>query len=162
MEESLKSVNLFNGGVGDKKAGKYSGGMKRRLSVAISLIGDPKVSFISVQSTLPHETFCGYENLLSFYLRSNSWKFCKVVYMDEPSTGLDPASRSNLWSVVKRAKQNRAIILTSTLSLSLSLHMSVIDKMSFFPSGCRWSHPTGLVLHMLDNTITAQWHLEPL
>ena len=42
MEESLKSVNLFNGGVGDKKAGKYSGGMKRRLSVA-TLIGDPKV-----------------------------------------------------------------------------------------------------------------------
>lgn len=36
--------------------------------------------------------------------------------MDEPSTGLDPASRNNLWNVVKRAKQNRAIILTSTLS----------------------------------------------
>jgi ABC-type multidrug transport system ATPase subunit len=44
VEESLKSVNLFNGGVADKQAGKYSGGMKRRLSVAISLIGDPKVS----------------------------------------------------------------------------------------------------------------------
>lgn len=43
VEVSLKSVNLFNGGVGDKQAGKYSGGMKRRLSVAISLIGDPKV-----------------------------------------------------------------------------------------------------------------------
>lgn len=43
MEESLKSVNLFHGGVPDKQAGKYSGGMKRRLSVAISLIGDPKV-----------------------------------------------------------------------------------------------------------------------
>ena len=42
--------------------------------------------------------------------------------MDEPSTGLDPASRNNLWNVVKRAKQDRAIILTSTLSLSLSLH----------------------------------------
>ncbi|KAL7618740.1 hypothetical protein Lser_V15G00407 [Lactuca serriola] len=78
VEESLKSVNLFNGGVADKQAGKYSGGMKRRLSVAISLIGDPK-----------------------------------VVYMDEPSTGLDPASRNNLWNLVKRAKQNRAIILTS-------------------------------------------------
>lgn len=37
--------------------------------------------------------------------------------MDEPSTGLDPASRNNLWNVVKRAKQGRAIILTSTLSL---------------------------------------------
>ncbi|CAL9173890.1 unnamed protein product [Musa hybrid cultivar] len=57
VEESLKSVDLFYGGVGDKQVAKYSGGMKRRLSVAISLIGDPK-----------------------------------VVYMDEPSTGLDPAS----------------------------------------------------------------------
>ena len=43
VEESLKSVNLFHGGIADKQAGKYSGGMKRRLSVAISLIGDPKV-----------------------------------------------------------------------------------------------------------------------
>ena len=41
--------------------------------------------------------------------------------MDEPSTGLDPASRNNLWSVVKKAKQDRAIILTSSLSISLSL-----------------------------------------
>lgn len=41
----------------------------------------------------------------------------KVVYMDEPSTGLDPASRNNLWNVVKRAKQDRAIILTSNLTL---------------------------------------------
>ncbi|XVE54827.1 hypothetical protein DITRI_Ditri03aG0113900 [Diplodiscus trichospermus] len=44
VEESLRSVNLFHGGVANKQAGKYSGGMKRRLSVAISLIGDPKVS----------------------------------------------------------------------------------------------------------------------
>ena len=42
----------------------------------------------------------------------------KVVYMDEPSTGLDPASRNNLWNVVKRANQDRAIILTSIYSLS--------------------------------------------
>ena len=33
--------------------------------------------------------------------------------MDEPSTGLDPASRYNLWNVVKQSKQDRAIILTS-------------------------------------------------
>ena len=43
VDDSLKSVNLFHSGVGDKQVGKYSGGMKRRLSVAISLIGDPKV-----------------------------------------------------------------------------------------------------------------------
>ena len=38
--------------------------------------------------------------------------------MDEPSSGLDPASRNNLWNVVKNAKQDRAIILTSSLSFS--------------------------------------------
>jgi len=51
VEESLMSLNLFHGGVADKQVGKYSGGMKRRLSVAISLIGDPRVCF-SFQSIL--------------------------------------------------------------------------------------------------------------
>ena len=51
-----------------KKASKtYSGGMKRRLSVACCLIGKPK-----------------------------------IVYLDEPSTGLDPASRRKLWDVIRR------------------------------------------------------------
>ncbi|XP_047149989.1 ABC transporter A family member 7-like isoform X2 [Vigna umbellata] len=97
VEESLKSVNLFYGGVADKKAGKYSGGMKRRLSVAISLIGDPK-----------------------------------VVYMDEPSTGLDPASRNNLWNVVKRAKQDRAIILTTH---SMEEAEVLCDRLGIFVDG---------------------------
>ncbi|KAF7133560.1 hypothetical protein RHSIM_Rhsim09G0027600 [Rhododendron simsii] len=87
VEESLSSVNLLNGGVADKQAGKYSGGMKRRLSVAISLIGDPK-----------------HANIIHVNLSYN-----KVVYMDEPSTGLDPASRNELWKVVMRAKRNRCI-----------------------------------------------------
>lgn len=78
IEQSLKRVRLFDGGVADKRVGKYSGGMKRRLSVAISLIGDPK-----------------------------------VVYMDEPSSGLDPASRKDLWNAVKVAKQDRGVILTT-------------------------------------------------
>jgi ABC-type transport system involved in cytochrome c biogenesis ATPase subunit len=45
-DEALRGVNLFNGGVGDRPCGTYSGGMKRRLSVAISLIGDPPVVFL--------------------------------------------------------------------------------------------------------------------
>ncbi|KAH9330894.1 hypothetical protein KI387_003002 [Taxus chinensis] len=97
VEESLKSVDLFNGGVGDKPAGKYSGGMKRRLSVAISLIGDPQ-----------------------------------VVYMDEPSTGLDPASRSKLWNVVKQAKRDRAIILTTH---SMEEAEVLCDRLGIFVDG---------------------------
>ncbi|KAG5537221.1 hypothetical protein RHGRI_024609 [Rhododendron griersonianum] len=97
VEESLSSVNLLNGGVADKQAGKYSGGMKRRLSVAISLIGDPK-----------------------------------VVYMDEPSTGLDPASRNELWKVVMRAKRNRVIILT-THSMEEAEHLC--ERLGIFVDG---------------------------
>ncbi|XP_050936141.1 ABC transporter A family member 7-like isoform X2 [Cucumis melo] len=98
VEESLKEVNLFKGGVADKQAGMYSGGMKRRLSVAISLIGDPK-----------------------------------VVYMDEPSTGLDPASRKTLWNAVKRGKQDRAIILTTH---SMEEAEVLCDRIGIFVDGC--------------------------
>ncbi|KAJ8444514.1 hypothetical protein Cgig2_028329 [Carnegiea gigantea] len=57
----------------------------------------------------------------------------EAVYMDEPSTGLDPASRNDLWNVVKEAKQQRAIILTSNGSsfshppLVLLLHLLVLS-----------------------------------
>ncbi|KAI3846532.1 hypothetical protein MKX03_008214 [Papaver bracteatum] len=97
VEESLKSVNLFHGGVADKQAQTYSGGMKRRLSVAISLIGDPK-----------------------------------VVYMDEPSTGLDPASRNQLWNIVKCAKKDRAIILTTH---SMEEAEALCDRLGIFADG---------------------------
>ncbi|EEF52145.1 abc transporter, putative [Ricinus communis] len=97
VQDSLKSVKLFDGGVADKQAGKYSGGMKRRLSVAISLIGNPK-----------------------------------VVYMDEPSSGLDPATRRNLWNVIKRAKQDRAIILTTH---SMEEAEALCDRLGVFVDG---------------------------
>ena len=57
VEHSLKSVRLFDDGVADKSVAKYSGGMKRRLSVAISLIGDPKV-LVFTYLTIIQETEC--------------------------------------------------------------------------------------------------------
>ncbi|KAI5329985.1 hypothetical protein L3X38_029382 [Prunus dulcis] len=97
VEESLKNLNLFHGGVADKQAGQYSGGMKRRLSVAISLIGNPI-----------------------------------AVYMDEPSTGLDPASRNTLWNVIKLAKQDRVIILTTH---SMEEAEFLCDRLGIFVDG---------------------------
>ncbi|MCO5558910.1 hypothetical protein L7F22_012500 [Adiantum nelumboides] len=95
--DTLRSVNLLHEGVGDKTVNTYSGGMKRRLSVAISLIGDPK-----------------------------------VVYMDEPSAGLDPASRNLLWNVVRKAKQGRAIILTTH---SMEEAETLCDRVGIFVKG---------------------------
>ncbi|CAO2206632.1 unnamed protein product [Urochloa humidicola] len=97
VEESLKSVNLFHGGFGDKSVSKYSGGMKRRLSVAIALIGNPK-----------------------------------VVYMDEPSTGLDSRSRNDLWKIIKRAKKDCTIILTTH---SMEEADELCDRIGIFING---------------------------
>ena len=62
----------------DRRAGRYSGGMKRRLSVACALVGCPS-----------------------------------VVFLDEPSTGLDPAARHQLWEVVANEKVGKSMILTT-------------------------------------------------
>ncbi|PNW72975.1 hypothetical protein CHLRE_14g613950v5 [Chlamydomonas reinhardtii] len=61
-----------------QRAGSYSGGMKRRLSVAIALLGDPR-----------------------------------IVYLDEPTTGMDPISRRYVWDIIQEAKPGRAIVLTT-------------------------------------------------
>src|SRR5690606_24885151 len=51
---------------GDRLASTYSGGMRRRLDLAASLVGDPR-----------------------------------VVFLDEPTTGLDPGKREDLWRTIR-------------------------------------------------------------
>ncbi|KAH8049163.1 ATPase [Aureococcus anophagefferens] len=63
-----------------KLAMRLSGGMKRKLCVAIAIVGDPQ-----------------------------------CVLLDEPSAGLDPVSRRNLWNVVRATMDARAVVLTSHL-----------------------------------------------
>ncbi len=50
VEHVLRKVNLWD--VRDKVSSKYSGGMKRRLSVAISIMGFPKVIYLDEPSTV--------------------------------------------------------------------------------------------------------------
>jgi len=62
----------------DKPAGGYSGGNKRKLSVGIALVGDPR-----------------------------------IVFLDEPSTGMDPGSRRFMWKLISRTMFGRSCILTT-------------------------------------------------
>ncbi|KAJ3173237.1 ATP-binding cassette sub- A member 1 [Geranomyces variabilis] len=76
VEDRLKAVRLWK--VRDQRAGTYSGGMKRRLSLVISTIGDPK-----------------------------------IIFMDEPTTGMDPVNRRHVWDFVEKFKKGRVIVLTT-------------------------------------------------
>ena len=63
----------------DRPARTYSGGMKRRLDLAMSLVASPS-----------------------------------VLFLDEPTTGLDPRSRLGLWQMIKQlAKEGTSILLTT-------------------------------------------------
>ncbi|GAB2248821.1 hypothetical protein Droror1_Dr00012180 [Drosera rotundifolia] len=76
VQKSLSEVGLT--GSAKVRAGSYSGGMRRRLSVAIALLGDPK-----------------------------------LIILDEPTTGMDPISRRQVWDIIENAKKGCAIILTT-------------------------------------------------
>jgi ABC-2 type transport system ATP-binding protein len=75
--ELLKRFGLTD--AANKRAGTYSGGMKRRLDIAMSLVGTPA-----------------------------------VIFLDEPTTGLDPEGRLEVWKTVKALAGGGATILLTT------------------------------------------------
>lgn len=75
-KQLLEQVRLT--GASRLRSSSYSGGMKRRLSVACALLGDPH-----------------------------------TVFLDEPTTGMDPISRRHVWDIIETAKAGRAIVLTT-------------------------------------------------
>lgn len=76
--ELLELVKLSD--VTDRPVGKYSGGMRRRLDLAMALVHQPE-----------------------------------ILFLDEPTTGLDPASRRDVWNEVRRLNRefNMTIFLTT-------------------------------------------------
>ena len=80
----------------NRRAKTYSGGMRRRLDLAASLVGRPR-----------------------------------VIFLDEPTTGLDPAKREDMWDVVRRLVSDGSTVLLTTQYLeeadALADEISVID-----------------------------------
>ncbi|MFC1945817.1 ATP-binding cassette domain-containing protein [Chloroflexota bacterium] len=75
-DELLEMLGLTNRA--KEQVRKYSGGMKRRLSIAMALVSDPQ-----------------------------------VLFLDEPSLGLDPQSRRSIWEHIAELKGKITVVLTT-------------------------------------------------
>jgi ABC-2 type transport system ATP-binding protein len=78
--ELLRQFDLTD--AAGKLAGTYSGGMRRRLDLAMTLVGNPR-----------------------------------LIFLDEPTTGLDPRSRQTMWQIVRDLAASGITILLTTQQL---------------------------------------------
>ncbi|WP_454369010.1 ATP-binding cassette domain-containing protein [Streptomyces albogriseolus] len=76
-DELLKRFDLVD--AAGKPAQSYSGGMKRRLDIAMTLIGGPR-----------------------------------IIFLDEPTTGLDPRSRHNMWQIIRELVSDGVTVFLTT------------------------------------------------
>ncbi|MFD4869339.1 ATP-binding cassette domain-containing protein [Streptomyces sp. NPDC058412] len=101
-DEMLERFSLTE--AAKKAAMNYSGGMRRRLDLAASLIGNPA-----------------------------------VLYLDEPTTGLDPRTRNEVWDEVQRLVAEGATVLLTTQYMEeaeqLASELTVIDRGKVIANG---------------------------
>ncbi|MFV1999899.1 MAG: ATP-binding cassette domain-containing protein [Acidimicrobiia bacterium] len=76
-DEVLERINLIE--AGDRPVSTYSGGMRRRLDLAASLVGRPE-----------------------------------VLFLDEPTTGLDPRNRLEMWGLINELVDEGATVMLTT------------------------------------------------
>jgi oleandomycin transport system ATP-binding protein len=89
----------------DRPARTYSGGMRRRLDLAASLVGRPE-----------------------------------VIFLDEPTTGLDPSKREDMWEVVRSLVTNGSTVLLTTQYLEEA--DALADEITVFDHGRVIAHDT--------------------
>jgi ABC-2 type transport system ATP-binding protein len=86
-QDALERMSLT--GAGDDRVKTYSGGMRRRLDLAASLIGRPP-----------------------------------VLFLDEPTTGLDPRTRNDLWSFIEDLVAEGTTVLLTTQYMEEAEHLA--------------------------------------
>jgi ABC-2 type transport system ATP-binding protein len=95
VEILLTQFNLK--GEADRRVSTYSGGMKRKIDIAMSLMGNPD-----------------------------------IIFLDEPTTGLDPQSRKTMWDMIKRLSNLGVTIFLTTQYLDeaevLADQIAILDK----------------------------------
>ena len=88
-----------------KPASTYSGGMKRRLDIAMTLVGDPR-----------------------------------IIFLDEPTTGLDPRSRHNMWKIIRELVTGGTTVFLTTQYLEEADELA--DRIAVLHNGKIAAHGT--------------------
>jgi len=92
-DELLESFHLID--AANRRVSTYSGGMRRRLDLAMSLLGNPS-----------------------------------VIFLDEPTTGLDPQSRLSMWKIIKSLADSGTTVFLTTQYLEeaeqLADHIAIL------------------------------------
>jgi len=105
---------------GDRKAATYSGGMRRRLDIAMSLIGNPP-----------------------------------VIFLDEPTTGLDPQARVEVWQTIKDLTKRGTTVLLTTQHLDEAEQLA--DRIAILHKGTIIQNGTLAELKQLLPTATVEY-----
>ena len=82
----------------DRRVGTYSGGMKRRIDISMSLVGDPE-----------------------------------IIFLDEPTTGLDPEARLEVWKIIKELSAAGTTVFLTTQYLEEAEQLA--DKIAILHGG---------------------------
>lgn len=80
VEELVEGMDLAMNG--STLVGRYSGGNKRKLMVAVAMCGEPE-----------------------------------VIFLDEPSSGMDPGARRSMWEIIRAIKQRGCSVVLTTHSM---------------------------------------------
>jgi ABC-2 type transport system ATP-binding protein len=112
--ELLKKLGLSD--VADKKVSTFSGGMRRRLDIAMSLTGNPA-----------------------------------VLFLDEPTTGLDPQSRIDMWYTIRGLADTGVTVFLTTQYLDEAEQLA--DKIAILHEGKIIREGTPEELKAIDNTL---------
>jgi ABC-2 type transport system ATP-binding protein len=86
------------GDAADRRLLTFSGGMRRRLDIAMSLVGD-----------------------------------APIIFFDEPTTGLDPMSRTDMWLTIRRLVENGTTVFLTTQYLEEADHLA--DEIAILHTG---------------------------
>jgi len=103
-----------------RKVSTYSGGMRRRLDIADDLLGRFSLTDAAARKVSTYSGGMRRRLDIAMSLIGNP----SVIFLDEPTTGLDPLARIEVWQTVKTLAEHGTTVLLTTQALDEAEHLA--------------------------------------